>query len=320
MIMVAACAMASACSSGTSTSSPSPSAAARESTTSTPSGAAAPYGVGTRVETYVDPTRRTPAIGGVYPGAPTRILRVRFYYPADGQQPARAGAPFPLIVFSHGNGSVPENYAPLLSALARAGFVVAAPAYPLSNSAAPGGGQPLDLANQPRDASFVIDRVLAESRQSTWMHGLIDPRRIGAAGHSLGGMTTYALALNTCCRDARVKAAEVIDGVAAGFPAAGYFVGMDTPLLIIHGDHDTTLPYSLGQHAYASANAPKYFVTIIGGTHSGAAHGGTTADERALTAATIDFFDLYLRSDRAAQGRLGHDAQRAGVATLREDA
>jgi predicted dienelactone hydrolase len=243
---------------------------------------------------------------------------VRFYFPTAGSQPAHAGAPFPLVVFSHGNNSEPENYAPLLSALTRAGFVVAAPAYPLSSHA--GGGSPVDLPNQPRDASFVIDRALAESRGSTWMHGLIDAGRIGAAGHSLGGMTTYALALNTCCRDTRVKAAEVIDGVAAGFPSAGNFTGLHTPLLIIHGDHDATLPYSMGQGAYASANAPKYFMTIIGGTHSGAAHGGSTASERALTAATIDFFDLYLRNDPAALGRLEHDTQIAGVSTLRAHA
>jgi predicted dienelactone hydrolase len=240
------------------------------------------------------------------------------YYPGHGTQPALDGAPFPLIVFSHGNGSVPENYAPLLSALASAGFVVAAPAYPLSNRAAPGGGRPLDLSNQRRDASFVIDRVLSESRGSTWMHGLIDARHIGAAGHSLGGMTTYALALNTCCRDARIKAAEVIDGVAAGFPTSGYFVGLRTPLLIIHGNADATLPYSMGQDAYAHANPPKFFVTIIGGTHSGTAHGGDTRSERALTAATIDFFDAYLRGDRAALTRLAHAAQIPSVTTLEE--
>ena len=93
-------------------------------------------------------------------------------YPAGGRRPAstvpRAPAarrgPFPLVVFGHGFAVTPAPYAPLLRAWARAGYVVAAPIFPLENANAPGGPNESDLVNQPRDMSFVITRMLAAER------------------------------------------------------------------------------------------------------------------------------------------------------------
>ena len=44
----------------------------------------------------------------------------------------------------------------------------------------------------------------------------IDPKRIGAGGLSLGGATTYGVTFNECCADARITAAEVLDGIILG--------------------------------------------------------------------------------------------------------
>ena len=49
-----------------------------------------------------------------------------------------------------------------------------------------------DVANQPEDMSFVIDSVLAESKKAdSPLAGLIDRKRIGAAGHSNGAITIH---------------------------------------------------------------------------------------------------------------------------------
>lgn len=40
------------------------------------------------------------------------------------------------------------------------------------------------------------------------------------------------------------------------------------PLLIMHGDNDKTVPFSLGQKLFDAANNPKTFVAIKGGGHS----------------------------------------------------
>ena len=84
----------------------------------------APYAVGSRTYTFVDPTRPTSA-HGTYPGAPTRTLPTLLLYPAAGDPagpivanaaPVRRRGGFPLIVFSHGFGASGPAYQFLLHA------------------------------------------------------------------------------------------------------------------------------------------------------------------------------------------------------------
>jgi predicted dienelactone hydrolase len=302
-----------ACSSGGTANTSGPTTAPATTTTTTlPSS----YSVATREMTFVDDTRPTPT-NRSYKGASTRSLRVRFYYPSSASTPAAVGAPFPLILFSHGFSGTPEGYAHLLRDLAKVGYVVAAPAYPVSNGAAPGGAAISDFGRQPKDASFVLDQILAEDKKTeSWLHELVDADRIGAAGHSLGAMTTYGLVYNGCCRDARIKAAVVLSGVAAGLPGGKYFGKIDTPLLAIHGDHDQTLPYRLGLDAFNHANRPKFLVTIVGGKHSSEERGGNTRGQRALTQSMIDFFDYYLRGRQDALDALTRVGATAGLTRI----
>src|SRR5690242_17340592 len=57
--------------------------------------------------------------------------------------------PQPLVVFAHGFALTPAVYEHLLDAWAHAGYVVAAPVFPLGNADAPGGPTESDLVNQP---------------------------------------------------------------------------------------------------------------------------------------------------------------------------
>jgi predicted dienelactone hydrolase len=250
-------------------------------------------------------------------------LAVWFYYPLDHGKPARRGAPFPVVLFSHGAGASPPIYAPLLRSLARAGFVVVAPVYPLTNTHTPGGIDVADVTEQPRDASFVLDQVLAQAARPGWLHGLIDPHRIGAAGHSLGAMTTYGLVYNECCRDPRIQAAAILAGATVvlpgqtqTFPNDQFFTKSTTPLLAIEGDHDTLVPPSTALASYARAQRPKFYMTMIGGTHYSDEEGGTNPGQRALTRVVIDFFNTYLRHDPAAATDLLHDGNQPGVARM----
>src|SRR5205807_2141028 len=108
-------------------------------TTSAPPGtASAPalaigttYPVGTSSATFVDTSRST-SPNGSFAGAPSRTLPTQFWFPAasDGS-PDRADGPYPLVLFSHGYDVTPHFYAPLLERWAAAGYVVAAPTYPI---------------------------------------------------------------------------------------------------------------------------------------------------------------------------------------------
>ena len=113
-----------------------------------------------------------------FPGQPRqpRALTTIVRYPSP------AAGPLPLIVFGHGFAVTPRPYAALLEAWARAGYVVAAPVFPLENGDAPGGPNEADLVNQPRDMSFVITSLLqASAGGSGPLRGRIDPGRSRSA-------------------------------------------------------------------------------------------------------------------------------------------
>jgi len=126
--------------------------------------------------------------------------------------------------------------------LVRAGFVVAAPTFPLTSAGAPGGPSAVDYVNQPGDVSFVITKVLALVRRKDALATTIDSGSIGAIGNSLGAVTTLCSA-NGCCKGARIDAAVALWGAEFPFPRGDYFSEPTPPLLLVHGTADKRLPH-----------------------------------------------------------------------------
>ncbi len=252
------------------------SSAGATSSTTTPSSPPVVYGVGQETLNLVDSGRGTPA-NGAAPALPYRKLTTWVLYPSTvapsenpvtNAPPATAGKPFPLIVFAHGLDSEGFIYDPLLQQWVERGYVVVAPTFPLSSIAAPGGDTAKDLANQPGDLSFVLSQVLSLSKQpGNPLSGMIDRRRIAGVGHSLGAMTVLAWTENTCCRDPRVDSAVIIDGTETPFGRGKFFRGQATPILVLHGTSDKTIPYTAGEKIYKDAKPPKFFVSLIGAPH-----------------------------------------------------
>lgn len=196
--------------------------------------------VATTTLTFVDTSRPTPPWDGK-PAEPSRTLVTSVWYPAR----AAGSGPYPLIVFAHGLGASPQDYQRLLTAWAAAGYVVAAPLFPLSSSETPGGPDGGDIGNQPGDMSFVIDQVLKASAAANGpLSGLVDPHEVGAAGHSNGAITTLGLVANSCCRDARIKAAVVMAGTTEGLGHGTYELAKAPPLLVVSDVHDGLVPYA----------------------------------------------------------------------------
>jgi predicted dienelactone hydrolase len=110
---------------------------------------------------------------------------------AHGAALPSAPAKFPLVVLSHGTGGTASSLAWLGEALAAHGYVAAAVNHP-GNNAIDGYTVPGFTLwwLRARDLSAVIDGLLADPTFGP----RIDPTRIGAAGHSLGGYTVLALA------------------------------------------------------------------------------------------------------------------------------
>lgn len=280
-----------------------------------------PYAVGVRTESFVDPSRPTAPNRG-QPGQPSRTLKTMVLYPAQGAPsdrdvpdapPARDGGPFPLLEFSHGFTANGPSYTPLLRRLASAGYVVAAPTFPLSSRGAPGGPSGADYTNQPADVSFVISEMLRLNGDgASLLHGMVDPDKVAVAGHSLGAMTTLSVAYNSCCTDTRIKAAVPISGFEAPFPGGKFVFRPDTPLLLIHGDADATVPYRGSENAYRDASAPKFLLTIVHGPHTpffGAAG-------EVIVKVMLDFFDHYLKDRDGSLEAITQQGNVAGTTVL----
>jgi len=175
------------------------------------------------------------------------------------------GGPHPLVVFAHGFALTPADYSPLLQAIASAGYVVAAPIFPLTNAHAPGGPEEADLVNQPRDVSFVITRLLALNRSNGRFHGAVEPSRIAVAGQSDGGITALAVAYDARYRDRRVHVAIIMSGAR---PAAfGSFPRDGPPLLAMQGTADPLNAPATTAAYFAVAHRPKFLVWLVGASH-----------------------------------------------------
>ena len=212
-----------------------------------------------------------------------------------GAAAARAAGPFPLVVFGHGYAVTPAPYTRLLRAWARAGYVVAAPVFPLENANAPGGPNEADLVNQPADMRFVISRLLAASATpANPLSGMIDPARIAVAGQSDGGETALAAAYEPPFRDPRIRAAVILSG--SEIPGAGGFAFPrgSPPLLATQGSDDTVNPPSLTKAFYEVAQRPKFLLTLLGAAHL-PPYTNQQPQLGIVERVTIAFLDHYLK-------------------------
>jgi predicted dienelactone hydrolase len=99
-----------------------------------------------------------------------------------------AVGPLGLVVLSHGSGGFDLGHWDTAIALAKAGFIAAAPLHPRNNYRHDVGDRRIVLDGRPRQLSAVIDALLAHEAWSS----RIDPQKIGAFGFSIGGYTVLA--------------------------------------------------------------------------------------------------------------------------------
>jgi dienelactone hydrolase len=275
--------------------------------------------------TFID-SSRTVQFPGQGPGPRTLVTLIR--YPATGPKsrvdvanapPARAAAPFPLVIFGHGFAETPTPYDPLLQAWARAGYVVAAPIFPLENANAPGGPNENDLINQPRDMSLIITRMLeASASGGTFFTGLLAPREVAVTGQSDGGETALTVAYDRFYLDRRVRAAVILSGAKIPGVEGFDFPEPSPPLLATQGTADTINPPSFTHAFFDGAPAPKYLLNMFGASHL-----GPYTDEQPQLAiverVTIAFMDAYVRGVRGALKRMIVAGTVPGLAALQAD-
>jgi predicted dienelactone hydrolase len=276
--------------------------------------------VATLLMTWHDPAR-------------TRDIPVEIYYPAN------AAAPCPTIIFSHGLGGNRYGYAYLGEHWAACGYIAAHIQHAGSDDMVwrnAGIGayaalqesvtHPENAVNRALDVTFAINQLLALNKQpGSRLKGLVDPTRIGMAGHSFGAWTTLAVVgeknpAGKTFTDPRIKAAIAMSAPVPGGPAAaqGAFAAIKVPVFHMTGTRDNS-PIGETKAAdrrvpYDQSTAPGTCLLILTGadhmTFSGRILGlnreEDTRFQALILAASTAFWDAQLRGDAGAGAWLYH--------------
>ncbi|RKH70691.1 alpha/beta fold hydrolase [Corallococcus interemptor] len=181
--------------------------------TAAASGVDAAYPVGLSSLTVEDAARHRSLKTVVwYPAAPGTRMETQPASPIFAPFLAAKDAPvsdargrWPVVLLSHGSGGTAINMSWLGAHLAAHGFLVVSVNHPGNTY---GNDSPEGYARgyeRPRDFTAVLDHLLKDAKWGPRM----DPERIGAAGHSMGGYTALALV------GARMNLAWIAEGCTA---------------------------------------------------------------------------------------------------------
>jgi hypothetical protein len=148
--------------------------------------------------------------------------------------PAKSEMPFPVVIFSPGNGTNVEFYTSLASEIASHGYIVLGlnhpydvPAVQLSNGEIAPYDKDQWLLEPEAHQAYITERVrvrtadmlfalqqLGGVNSNDFFAGMMDLDSVAVAGHSLGGIT----ASEACKADLRFKACLNFDGLQQGGP------------------------------------------------------------------------------------------------------
>jgi predicted dienelactone hydrolase len=245
----------------------------------------------------------------------------------DAPATMACGARVPLVVFSHGDLGCGLQSVTFTEELARHGYVVAAPDHAdaalchtlkPTKAAPPAPQQPRILQPQTwtdqsgidrrRDVEAILDALLTDHEFSA----VIDPERVGLAGHSLGGYTVVGLAGGwPSWRDDRVRAVLALSPYVMPFQVNGTLGNVKIPIMYQGGTLDVGItPFLTGpKGAFASAESPAYLVILRRAGHfawvnCGREHSTRTCLEHVTNARLvaeygIAFFDRHLKGEPA---------------------
>jgi predicted dienelactone hydrolase len=253
----------------------------------------------------------------LHDGSRGRDIPIKVYYPDH------FSGSVPLIIFSPGYGGNREGYPYLGRGWAAAGYVVIVPTHAGSDNLALRTNamrgvedEAQAFANQvlrAGDLRFLISSVKEIEHQIPAIKGNIDRKRIGVAGHSMGGGTALLIAGATAAapgtqpksfRDNHVKDDHVRAVIAMSPPGPGRaaFVEhswdqINIPVMTMSGTRDRgvggELPEWRTQPYKHMTAGDKYQVTVSGATHLAFAVGAR--HHQCILQQSTAFWDGYLK-------------------------
>jgi dienelactone hydrolase len=267
---------------------------------------------------FVDSSRTVPDYATQPPSTASRVraLPTTIWLPPN----PTPGNLRPLILFAAGYDAYPSVYAPLLTAWANAGFVVAAPTFPDENPAevaAQDANTEGDLANEPADLAYVGRALEQASMQHRGacpgVFGLIDPHVIAVAGQSDGASAAALFAFGT----GKDPQGAPLTLLRAGFSlrAALIFSGSEVadasygapepqvPLLMIQSANDHCNPELDAVELYRAVHVNERFFLLLKTAQHRSPFDGTDEPAFGLVSATsVRFLHLSARDARMGPG------------------
>jgi pimeloyl-ACP methyl ester carboxylesterase len=228
------------------------------------------------------------------------------------QEPA-AGAPQPVVIFSHGFHGCATQSKFLMEALAAAGYLVFAPNH--RDATCQGGSatwmqkpeipftelekwNPSSYRDRGEDIRRLIDAIRTDPRYRT----RADLSRLALAGHSLGGYTVLGLggAWPSWKLDG-VKAVLALSPYTQPFSAQKTLGGLSAPVMYQGGTWDLgvtpTVHKAMG--SYEQSSAPKYYVEFDKIGHFAWTDAGLATARGGIVAYSLAFLNHYVKGDPA---------------------
>lgn len=181
-------------------------------------------------------------------------------------------APYPILVFSHGNGGLRIQNLTMCEWLASFGFVVLAPDHTGNSliTCLPEGVVifdpllvPTSFWQRKDDISFLIDKMTEVGAYDPdgFFTGLVDAEKVGTFGHSFGGTVAAEVAKS----DTRIRAA--IDMASFSFPWYPYDFSASVMFMIALEDDTMYEAMPIMRYAYNIFPTPKFKLELINAGH-----------------------------------------------------
>jgi predicted dienelactone hydrolase len=235
--------------------------------------------------------------------------------------PVAPGA-HPLILFSHGFLGVADQTIFLMEAFARDGYLVASINH--ADASTKQRKQPVAVPNfidvkswnatrfrdRRDDLVALLDHLLVlDGKKDSFLSRHVDRKKVGAAGHSLGGYTVMGMIGGwKSWREPRIRAALLLSPYTMPYPDQPGYKAIRTPVMLQSATIDIGILPFLGP-TYDRLRAAKYFLVLKNETHfawtSLISIGKSTTDvvkqgnARLITDYSLAFFGQHLRGQDA---------------------
>lgn len=198
------------------------------------------------------------------------------------------GAPFPVLVFSHGLRGMRVQNTAMVEELVSQGFVVVTLDHTYGNvmtvfpdgrvafynpEVLSGEGEPPHSSNQlvsvwANDMGFVLDELAVWNEEDGGeFNGRLDLSKVGVFGHSTGGGATVEF----CGQDERCQAGVGLDAWVVPVSDEIVAAGLAQPFLFLRADKwdfdDNSENHAIAEKLHAEASETSYLATIDGANH-----------------------------------------------------